>query len=346
MATAFAGKTSRIGSSPEPIGTFRAGRGWRSVIAAIALPMLAIAFAPKRALALPTCPGSFHISKCCKITVPGNYDALSDFATSIASGACIDISVADVNLSTGHTITGPGTGTPTIGVLVEAAAVRVAVSGSVFHGFGTGARIDATGSVLALLDAGQNGTGVVLNGPGAVLIRVSASNNARNGILVNSTATGPEMEVVLAKSNGKSGIKLNQVSAGFLDSVNSSNNGQSGIWLNGTTGTVVSNFLVDSNGVTGVYLGCHAAGPTDLVPCSVGSTPTRDNIVLAVDTGTPSATNSNWGVAIDAGSGGNRVSGVLAVPSFLFDLFDGNRNCGTNVWSSNTFISSNRSCIQ
>jgi hypothetical protein len=206
-------------------------------------------------------------------------------------------------------------------------------------------QIDAAGTTIGFVGASGNGTGMVVNGPGLSAIFSGASNNVRNGLVINSTAVGPEMQLFGADSNGKSGVKLNNVQGGFLLNVIANSNAQYGVWLNGAKGVTVSNFSLDSNGLAGMYLGCHGDFPTDSVPCPVGTVPSKGNMMLVTGSGTATTTNNNYGLVIDTGNGANRVNGVNAVPNNIEDFFDGNNLCASNLWTSNTFISSNRSCI-
>jgi len=352
MTRRLTGKSNKIESFAKQGREIR-GRGWKLVLAAAGLAALGMTFAPQGAYALPTCPVSKHISNCCQITVPGSYDILGNFTASIGSGACIDILATDVSLSNANgNVTGPGSGTPTIGVHVESTAARASLSGcfifcsgGAYNGFGTGVQMDAAGTTIGFVGANGNGTGMVVNGSGLSAFFDGANSNIRNGLVINSTAVGPEIQLFGADSNGKSGVKLNQVQGGFLSSVIASSNNQYGIWLNGAQGVTLTNFTADSDLLVGIYLGCHGDFATDSVPCPVGTPATKGNMLIQTGSGTTATTNANYGLVIDTGNRANRVSGVSAVPNNIEDFFDGNNLCASNLWTGNTFISSNRSCI-
>ncbi len=76
-----------------------------------------------------------------------------------------------------------------------------------------------------------------------------------------------------------------------------------------------------------------------------------DGILLFVATGnnvTRNTLNNNGGsgIAITSGTGtGNNLSGNMAQGNGIFDLEDGNPNCGSNTWTQNTFGSANQPCI-
>jgi hypothetical protein len=51
------------------------------------------------------------------------------------------------------------------------------------------------------------------------------------------------------------------------------------------------------------------------------------------------------GVGIVQGSGGNVVRENVAL-GHIFDLYDDNANCGTNLWTANVFTEGTQPCIR
>jgi len=250
-------------------------------------------------------------------------------------------------------VTGPGSSTATTGVMVEATAPRATLngcfifcSGGAYSGFGTGLLVNGNAARVNFVSANNNGRGIVLDGTSPALFLSAGSNNVGNGVVVNSTAIAPLLNTVSANQNGKTGIKLNQVSGGLIENPTSSNNGQYGVWLNGTTGTSVTDPVANSNTIAGIFLGCSGTGPSAAV-CAV---PTKGNVVMKVlsssSTVTVNGPSQKYGVVVDTGSRLNRVELITANSNTTDDMFDGNLNCDNNLWFLDTLTNKNQSCIQ
>jgi hypothetical protein len=328
------------------------GQAWKSVLGSLGLGLVGLILVPRGAYALSAC--SLSITSCCAITSPGTYTIPGNFTATIGSGPCIDIRARDVTLNNANgNVTGPGSVTPTVGVMVEPTAPRATLngcfifcSGGVYGGFGTGLVVDGNAASVNFVGADNNGRGMLLNGAAPAVFISGANSNVGNGIVVNSTATAPLLSTVGATSNGASGIKLNQVSGALVESPTATGNGQYGIWLNGATGTSVTNPIADTNTIAGIFLGCSGTGPST-APCAV---PTRGNIVMSsISTSrtiTVNGPSQKYGVVVDTGSRLNRVQLITAKSNTNDDMFDGNLNCDNNLWFINTFTTSNQGCIK
>ena len=90
--------------------------------------------------------------------------------------------------------------------------------------------------------------------------------------------------------------------------------------------------------------------PDESGGCQSGAPfPIEDTVI----TNNKSNKHAGWntpGVGIALGCKGDSahsvVKGNTALNNWNYDLYDGNTNCGTNVWSGNHFKTSNQSCIK
>jgi hypothetical protein len=313
---------------------YRARRKRLLSVAAAAVAVFARVSAPGISYALPVCASS--ISNCCKIVTAGAYTIPSSFTATITSGACIDIQVGNVSLANPNAnVTGPGSTSDTIGVMVESTANKVLLSGCFlfctggdYEGFGTGVEVQGRSDQVEFVGGDSNGTGMRFTGPSPFVVG-GASTNDGNGIVLASTATAPFLNVDV-ENNGQTGLKLNGVVGGSL-SATASSNGQYGIWLNGASNIALTGFTANSNVIAGVYLGCHTTGPS-AAACPAGTAPTNQNSVFSSGSTTSEANSQKYGIAIDVGNVLNRVVSVSAASNTIEDLYDGNPNCANNVW--------------
>jgi hypothetical protein len=119
-----------------------------------------------------------------------------------------------------------------------------------------------------------------------------------------------------------------------------SNNSDYGVWIVGGNSNQVNLFLSQGNGIAGIYVGCSATGPTG-APCPSGQASTGNVIYNASGTGT----SQLYGVVLEAGSLRDTVMNTRNASNTRFDAFDGNANCGNNLWRINKFSTANAACI-
>jgi parallel beta-helix repeat protein len=173
------------------------------------------------------------------------YTIVNDLTFVPISGACIEIAAFNVVLSGGaHTISGPGSGTATIGLHIDASTKSVLLSSINVTGFGVGFKLDGRLSTLSNTSASTNGRGIVVNGPVALLATVTTTGNSNGGVLVNPTANGATLDRVTAMRNTGLGIKLLGVTgANVIDSI-ATGNSTFGIWLNGASDNTIEFFTL------------------------------------------------------------------------------------------------------
>ena len=313
--------------------------------------MLALALTPTGAAA-GACAKTFK--KCgCTISAPGSYTLvnLSTFPLK-STGTCIDITASNVTLNINGPnlgFSGPGTGTPTVGIDIEPSANNVSVAGLTPNGFGVGVRIDGSNALLYYVNASGNQRGIVVNGKNALILASSSYNNEAVGIQINKTATNFVMVASTVYLQGGVGIELNQVSGAAVVSVVTELNGTVGIWLNGASNNVITGFESDNNGIAGVYLGCNAAGPNGQASCP-SDTPSNGNAVLGVQFNNsystadnsigPSFTQQSYGIAVGLGNLHNDFLTIEGDGNTVDDALDENPNCGSNRWLGNIFTTS------
>jgi parallel beta-helix repeat protein len=291
---------------------------------------------------------STTITACgCTITVGFGattpYTIANDLTFIPTSGSCIEIAASNVVLSGGsHTITGPGIGTATVGLHIDASTKSVLLQSVNVTGFGVGFKLDGRLSTLSSTSASTNGRGVVVNGPVALLATVIVTSNLNAGVLVNPTANGATLDRVTAMSNTGPGIKLLGVTgANVIDSI-ATGNSTFGIWLKGASDNTIEFFTASDNTIAGAYLGCHAAGPTG-APCAPGTPPANANTLSGdivggtfSDVSATSPAKQRFGIAIDAGNLRNRVLDVKGTGNGILDAIDENPNCASNMWVGTT----------
>jgi hypothetical protein len=264
------------------------------------------------------------ISSCgCTITSAGLYQVTSDPTATVVGADCIDIKAPNVKLWVdGHTILGLGGG---IGIHI----LRTA-SGAFIEGLDLG-----SGSFASI---GSFGVGIQDDANGAIIAHVNESGNSSAGVLLNRV-TGSAVSDFSADNNTY-GVELFGSTLSSIQRVTTDSNSIYGIWLTNSSRNIVNFFYARDNGVAGVYLGCQpSAGPTGGI-CK----PSNNNRIYdGPQVGIASA-SQQYGVAIDAGSGGNVVSGTAGSGDSSADLEDNNPGCGTDLWFNNSG-STNMSCI-
>jgi hypothetical protein len=305
--------------------------------------------APSNAQAA-ACPTSITACGCTissgTLTTP--YTIANDLVLAPTSGDCIDISASFVELNgDGHTITGPGSGTGTIGIHTLSSSQFVLLADATVTGFGTGVQLDGKQPLLIEMVSEANGIGFVFNGPSAFAYDNIAESNLFAGFKIAPTAGGATL--VLADSIANTtGFKVVRVSGTAMYAVEASDNAAFGVWLDGAYDSTITALTAKDNAVAGVYLGCNSAGPIG-TPCPAG-TPTASENVIQSDLFDPSAGATNvsptgpskqrYGIAIDSGNLRNRIYAVTGSGNSVLDAFDANPSCGTNSWGALVFTNS------
>jgi len=292
------------------------------------------------ALSIPTCG--------CTISSPGSY-TLTGASPMNSTGTCIDIAASNVTLLGNGTIVlqGPGSTTPTFGVLVEPTANKVTLANIIAEKFGQGVHVDGPNASLYTVITALNHRGVVVNGANAYLLVVESELDNVVGIQINASATGFSGAVLVGVEATGAGIKLNGVSGAFIDEAEAEGNGTFGIWLQSASNNSIDGFIAESNGVAGVYLGCNAAGPNGTA-CPAGVPSSNGNSFfgsvyggknsLVNNTGSP--LNQLFGIAVGLGNLHNHFLTTTGNGNANDDALDENPKCGSNRWFSDSFATS------
>lgn len=346
----------------------RTKRSMGTVLAITFAGMLSVTFAPRRGYALQTCHA--EITACCKITKTGTYVVSATVTAKGSYNACIKIKAPNVTLNgiNFSVVSGPGAGSSMTGLLD--AAAHTTVSGVSFQKFTVGAELDGKDDTVSGCTSHDNRIGVLINGANARITNVEANFNKKNGIVINApaffgfgdqaadnrlngmvfraSAIGSFLEQSDADGNGKTGIKLNEVTSGFLGLISADYNGTYGAWLRGASGVNVFDFEADANTIAGVYLGCHGNGPS-ANPCPWGVPSAGGNFLQSYINKSSEALGEGaqkYGVAVDIGSHANRIFWTTMTGNSTWDAYDGNPNCGNDRWAFNTLGQVNKPCIK
>jgi hypothetical protein len=249
------------------------------------------------------------IKKCSTIKKPGFYSLNKDLSTN--GGDCLIVKARNVTLSLGgHNITGAGSD---IGLHVMSTATNFRCDGGNFTNFAIGVEDDADGATIENTDSEANtDTGVLVNG--ATQVTVGSAS---------------------AKHNGKYGYHLLSASYTMVHNYEADSNGTYGVFVQASDHTLLENFRAGdygADGIAGVYIGCSEGGPGGI--CATG--PSNFNVVSH-----GSQQTNQYGLVVDAGSGNNVLADTLEAGNINFDVFDGNANCGTNLWFFDAFRTSN-----
>ncbi|MBV9573773.1 MAG: hypothetical protein JOY93_06935 [Acidobacteriales bacterium] len=270
---------------------------------------------------------SKSITSCgCTITSPGVYTVDADLNSTqglTPLQGCIDISAKMVTLLTnGHPINGPaadGMGTPPSGV-----GIHVLPSASM-------AFLEARGPNLP----GANYYTIILGWQYG--LESEASSVIADDFQFNQNSTG----VLLQKA-----INNN------INDYTAKNNSVYGVWVKSSVGNQLNCAGSQDNSIAGVYVGCSATGPNGAA-CSQNEQGSRLNYIY--DMGTEgnaiyyyygNLQGEEYGIALEKGSEQNTIVDNYSVGNTIYDMFDGNPKCDSNIWRLNQFQTANRSCIQ
>jgi Periplasmic copper-binding protein (NosD) len=251
---------------------------------------------------------------------------------------------------------------PGAGVHVMSSATGTVVMGTtgipaLIQSFTVGIQVDATSVSLENITTKFDAIGFELNGGSGFGAALSALNSSVVGILIDTSGPGPYLTDLTASDTFGPGIELNGVHGAFLANLIATSNNTYGVWLKASSRNVIVNFNASRNTDAGIYLGCFKTGGLLGRACTTSppTPPSNGNILTSVGDGSstvdePSMVGQAYGIAIGAGNLGNRIVGMTGTGngngSFGVDAEDGNVNCGTDVWSGNSFGAANPStCI-
>src|SRR5208282_1145646 len=275
-----------------------------------------------KAIKIASCTPTF-IAK----TAGATYNVVNNLT---ATGDCIDVTVPGVTINlAGFTLTGNGSGA---GINIKSGKSGAYIAGpGIIQEFNIGVSDSANSALIEdLLIAGNTTGGILLSGVDGSVVDGNPSiwfNGVYGILLVNTTNCLVEGNMdIVANGNGTTGY---------------------GIWIqNSSTTTTLSHDNVIAGNMTG------PPGPaTQVLGIWVG----YNGTVSACPTAAPSEANlitrngpvlmsTQIGIGLQCNTAtGTTVLNNAAYSSGLFDLYDGNPSCGTNLWDIDAFGTSNQS---
>ena len=262
-----------------------------------------------------------------EIDTPGEYTVAQSLTSTSATVDCIDIDSPGVSLGLDNsTLSGPGgSGVTAAGIRIPEAAhgVQLFMLGATIEGFGVGIEDHASGVVISAAPTG-----------GEIL------QNAARGILV-SHADDVVIDSVASEQNGASGIELDHANGVTVRGVPivQENEGY-GLRVHSSTHNQFFNQDAFGNKLTGIYVGESA---TDQLSANArDGDPSTENVFLSCGV----VQNGGAGIFPDFGDNRNTVSECIGQSNTDKDAIDGTPACKNNLWIDNSFVTTNRSCIQ
>jgi hypothetical protein len=248
-------------------------------------------------------------------------------------GTCIDVTAPNITLKmNGQGVSGG------IGVSIEASAKNAHILGP---GVVWGGIVDQGDSALIrdLVLQGDIGYGLLIWGASGVIVEHNSIYGAMGVDLSASQKCKIDRNRIVATSGGR-------YDPAYAISIEPAvSKGQS-------KGNIISNNNLKGSGAGGLTsIGILVGNPPDETGnCQpTGRFPIEGTLIV----NNTSTEHSGWdtpGVGIALGckndSAHSVVKGNTALNNQNYDLYDGNTNCGTNVWSGNHFKTSNQSCIK
>jgi hypothetical protein len=288
-----------------------------------ALSILSILLLDRPALAATASCQPSILSCGCTITSTGFYVMVSDLTATVVGADCIDVKAPNVKLWVGgHSITGLGGG---VGIHILRSA-----SGAFVEGLDIG-----SGSFASV---GSFNVGIQDDANSAIIAHVNGSGNSSVGFLLNRVIGSAVSD--FSADNNAYGVELFASTLNSIQRMTIDSNSIYGMWLISSSRNIVNFFYAQDNGVAGVYLGCQpSAGPT-----GGACRPSNNNRIYDGPQVGAASASQTYGVAIDAGNGGNVVAGTAGSGDSSADLEDNNAGCGSNLWFNNSG-STNTSCI-
>ncbi len=269
-----------------------------------------------------------------------------------------------VNLN-GHTVTCGGDPN-LIGILVVG-QMGVHINNGTVSGCGTGIAVVQGGShTLSALRVVSNvccgvggpGDGISLNqSSGNHISGSAASLNASAGVRLVESDGNALNAVVMDSNKGRpeesAGLIIVRSNDNLVTSSDASNNGHAGILIHDQSRR---NAILDST-VNGNNLSGNPAPGINIVDSfdtiirgniatgngwGIQLTPNSAGTVVQSNT---ASQNAFYGVLLFVGATGNSFQSNTALQNGIFDLFDPNAGCDSNIWKSNVFGTANASCI-
>ncbi len=285
------------------------------------------------------------------IDTPGQYHLSSD----LVCDSGVKVAAHDVHINmNGHTLTGPGAG-PGVdsGIKTSDGTRCVAVKGlnikgGTITGFGSGIELCES------MNAHVSGMTLTRNNVGIELFYSNGNQIDGNDISDNG-GPGHNSYGVLLNHSRDNRIDSNKVNRNSSININCG-----GFNLTGSSNNSITSNEISANVMTSRVVGGHIHGGFGirLREGSNGNT-VSGNTLNGNSTGFNSHNSFNnriqgntvkdseeVGFRISGRSLNNAVESNTASGNRFFDLFESQPDCGSTTWKSNTFGTSNRSCIQ
>ncbi len=258
------------------------------------------------------------ISKCgFTIMEPGFYQASANLSSAqglTRNGDCIDIFASGVFLDLDdYTVTGPGLSPTTRSEYVG------------IHVF------EGAAKVFLEANSGQRVNNVSFNSVAGWTYGVE--NEADRFTLDNFEAQGNQVGVLVKGAKNST-----------ITDLLAFNNTKYGVWLIGSSQIQVTRVRPVNNADTGVEVGCREDDKpvTFWHECHEFS---NHNAFFNINPAGSPQQPQQYGVRIEGGNSDNLVTNIYTGGDSQFDLFDGNPDCGGNLWVTLPSLTRNRTCV-
>lgn len=259
---------------------------------------------------------------------PGTlYMVRNNLVTNSASGDCIHVTVPGVTVDlNGYTLTGNGTGAG-VTIMAEGTGAHITSSlpGGTITAFSTGI-MDLASSVLIenLVVSGNLAAGIHLSSvDGSVVKANSVNNNLRYGIYLEKTNNCVVQHNPQVSFNGNGTV-------GY------------GIWVRNSANNLIIANELNNNFLAGIWVGFSDRGVSGSCPWT--ASPSVDNVIA---NNGPVNANGQVGIGLECTSAGsNSVFNNTASGNSMFDGYDSNPGCDSNLWGLDDFaVVNNPACV-
>jgi parallel beta-helix repeat protein len=261
---------------------------------------------------------------------PGTlYIVVNDLMAKSTSGDCIDVTAPGVTVDlNGHTLTGNGTGAGAgINIMAQGTGAHITSSlpGGTITAFGTGVRDLASSALIEnLVVSGNLAAGIHLSSvDGSAVDANFVNNNLRYGIYLEDTTNCVVQHNAQVSFNGNGTV-------GY------------GIWVQNSGNNLIIANELNKNFLAGIWVGFRDRGVRGSCPWT--PSPSVDNVIA---NNGPINTNGQVGIGLECGSANrNSVFNNTASGNSMFDGYDGNPSCDSNLWGLDHFaVVNNPACV-
>jgi len=249
---------------------------------------------------------------------------------------------------------------PLFGIVVGAAGITLDLGGHTISGAPSSANgiiISQSSSSTSVRRGTVTGftTGVLVVGDGSTVEELIVRDNGCDGIDFRTTDNSLLQRTVVSRS-GCHGVRLGPGGSNLIQANVIQDNLSNGVVITpgtpsfATGANTVQGNVIKNNGASGVLLAGRFVARQTIMNNSISGN-ANDGIRMAPLTfnsivrGNAVVSNRGSGVAVEREAQGNRILANYASANSVFDLYDGNPQCDSNLWTGNLFGSRNQSCV-